>query len=143
MMASSEGSLPVISPITSALAISTQSSYFWWRHHRAAASGSPYVAPEAAPAGPATPNATAPATNAKVAVLAMFAILVFTVFLFSFRFVAVWLRKGSDVDLLVISKNPWSISRTSIPLCGGHFRGRNEEWGTPVVGIPHSGGRLD
>src|ERR1700712_674509 len=61
MMAASEGSLPVIWATTSAPAMMAQSSYFCRRHHCAAAAGSPYVMPPAeAPAGAASPRATAP-----------------------------------------------------------------------------------
>src|SRR5712671_6972729 len=86
-----------------------QSSYCWWRHHFAAATGSPYMVPAAASAGPASPSARAAATVAKTAVLATLAILmVFMVLSFSRSAVAEWLRKGSDRDLLVISWNSWS-----------------------------------
>src|SRR5947209_18521317 len=76
MMDCSDGSLPVIWPITSALAMRTQSSYFWWRHHWAAAAGSPYMVPDAASAGVADPKAMNPAAAAKATVLAVVANLV-------------------------------------------------------------------
>src|SRR5271166_2292671 len=66
----SAGSLPVICTIRSALDMMTQSSNFWWRHHWAAAVGSPYMVPEAASAVPARPSAREPATAARVTVLA-------------------------------------------------------------------------
>src|ERR1700743_1617490 len=91
MMASSDGSLPVIWPITSALAIRTQSSYFWWRHHWAAATGSPNMVPAAAPAGAANPSVIAPATAARVRILASLKLFIGLV-LFSFR------RCGLDVE---------------------------------------------
>src|SRR6516164_592085 len=113
--------------------MSTQSSYFWWRHHLAAAAGSPYMVPEAAPTGPANPSATAPAAIAKVAVLAMVAMVFMWFVLFSFRCVAGWLRKGSDVGLFVISKNSWSDLAT-YP--------RDKMGGSRVPGSPHFVGGL-
>src|SRR5271166_1283167 len=87
----------------------TQSSYCWWRHHLAAAAGSPYMVPVAASAPLANPSARTPATAANVAVLAMAAILL--------NFMACpflvplsrsgLLRKGSGLVLSVISTNPW------------------------------------
>src|SRR5947209_3534184 len=72
--------------MTSALDIRTQSSYCCWCQYLPAATGSPYTSSEAAFAGAATPSATAPATTARVIVLAAAAIrLAFMVGPFSFR----------------------------------------------------------